>query len=598
MVSRLYRSLLAGDSDRKTVVDLSVPNNVDKNILAVSDVHFIEIEALRSAAEKSRSHREREKTKAGAIIDRRIYAYRAHWHERQVERALAHIPDEVRAVKERAVEEVFAKDFAQLDPAAQELVLKMLGYMEKVCRHIPIKAAKAIALHAQKPHGHETGARPAPVSLRPLTPVPRRNRKHFPSGICTSQTPRPDGFYRKTGRAGQHAPHVVFSEHFDACFTAGLPQQPMSFILKMAWRDSRRNRARLFLFISAITVGIAALTAVRSFSVNLTADIDREAKTLLGADLLVDANQEAPDSLLRMLELPGGERADVTNFMSMVRFPANGGTPALADQGAGRQLSLLRQVEKQPGELVEDVPQRKNRAGRPRADAPVRHPPGRQHTGRQRDLRHRRRTAVLSRQGGHRFQHCAGGVHPRRLARQHGPHPARQPRGLQYFYKMPAGTDPEALVKPLEKQMENAGLGWDTVEERKRNIGKAFGNFGTFLNLVGFIALLGCIGVAGAVHIYIKDKLPTVAILRCLGASGRKAFCVYLVQVAGIGLLGALAGAALGALIQKFLPWVVRDLPAHRQREHRPVVACHGAGRGAGAFGGHPVRAAAAFRHP
>ena len=49
----------------------------------------------------------------------------------------------------------------------------------------------------------------------------------------------------------------------------------MRFILKMAWRDSRRNRARLLLFISAITVGIAALTAVRSFSINLLSDIDR-----------------------------------------------------------------------------------------------------------------------------------------------------------------------------------------------------------------------------------------------------------------------------------------------------------------------------------
>lgn len=39
----------------------------------------------------------------------------------------------------------------------------------------------------------------------------------------------------------------------------------MSFILKMAWRDSRRNRARLFLFISAITVGIAALPATIQF---------------------------------------------------------------------------------------------------------------------------------------------------------------------------------------------------------------------------------------------------------------------------------------------------------------------------------------------
>ncbi len=126
---------------------------------------------------------------------------------------------------------------------------------------------------------------------------------------------------------------------------------------------------------------------------------------------------------------------------------------------------------------------------------------------------------------------------------------------------MPATADPDALIKPLEKTLEKANLDWDTVQSRKQSIGAAFGNFGTFLNLVGFIALLlGCIGVAGAVHIYIKDKLPTVAILRCLGASGRKAFYVYLLQVAGIGLLGAVVGAVAGSLIQKLLPVLVKDL--------------------------------------
>src|SRR5690349_7634203 len=109
----------------------------------------------------------------------------------------------------------------------------------------------------------------------------------------------------------------------------------MRFILKMAWRDSRRNRARLLLFISAITVGIAALTAVRSFSVNLMGDIDREAKTLLGADLLLDANQPAPDSLLAHFDKPENEKAKVLNFVSMVRFPKNGGT----------RLSLVRSLE-------------------------------------------------------------------------------------------------------------------------------------------------------------------------------------------------------------------------------------------------------------
>lgn len=146
----LYRDLLARDTSRKTVVDLSVPNNVDKRILVEHAVQFIEIENLKAVANENLAHRERERVKAEAIIEQRIYAYRALWHERQVERSLAHIPDEVRAVKERAVNEVYAKQFAQLDPSAQELVLQMLGYMEKKCVAIPIKAAKAIALKGRK----------------------------------------------------------------------------------------------------------------------------------------------------------------------------------------------------------------------------------------------------------------------------------------------------------------------------------------------------------------------------------------------------------------------------------------------------------------
>ncbi|MBP6825538.1 MAG: FtsX-like permease family protein [Saprospiraceae bacterium] len=335
----------------------------------------------------------------------------------------------------------------------------------------------------------------------------------------------------------------------------------MSFVLKMAWRDSRRNRARLFLFISAITVGIAALTAVRSFSVNLTGDIDREAKTLLGADLLVGANQPAPDSILAKFNTGGTERSTITNFMSMVRFPGNGGTrlsQIRALEGGypyygkwktspenswqtfrtGKKAlvdhALMLQFNIRPGDSIQvgnvifpiegDLLSSPGRAGIASSIAPVVFIPEAWLDS----------TGLIQR--GSRVDY-------------------------QYFYKMPDGTDPEVIVKPLEKQLDSANLDWDTVESRKKSIGAAFGNFGTFLNLVGFIALLlGCIGVAGAVHIYIKDKLPTVAILRCLGASGRKAFYVYLVQVAGIGLLGALTGAVAGSLIQKILPWIVRDL--------------------------------------
>lgn len=145
----LYDHLLAGESRPKTVVDLSVPNNVDKQILAEYRLHFVEIEGLKAVASENLAHRERERVKAEAIIVQRILDYRALWHERQIERSLAHIPDEVRAVKERAINEVFGKELAQLDPDAQALVLKMLGYMEKKYVAIPIKAAKKIALQAR-----------------------------------------------------------------------------------------------------------------------------------------------------------------------------------------------------------------------------------------------------------------------------------------------------------------------------------------------------------------------------------------------------------------------------------------------------------------
>ncbi|MFQ5448344.1 MAG: hypothetical protein ACE5FF_15575, partial [Saprospiraceae bacterium] len=46
-----------------------------------------------------------------------------------------------------------------------------------------------------------------------------------------------------------------------------------NWLLKMAWRDSRRNRGRLLLFISSIVIGIAALVAINSFSGNLQKDI-------------------------------------------------------------------------------------------------------------------------------------------------------------------------------------------------------------------------------------------------------------------------------------------------------------------------------------
>jgi len=62
----------------------------------------------------------------------------------------------------------------------------------------------------------------------------------------------------------------------------------IAWLFKMAWRDSRVNRFRLLLFISSITMGIAALVATFSLGDNVLYEINRQAKTLVGADLSIE----------------------------------------------------------------------------------------------------------------------------------------------------------------------------------------------------------------------------------------------------------------------------------------------------------------------
>ena len=59
----------------------------------------------------------------------------------------------------------------------------------------------------------------------------------------------------------------------------------IKWLVKMAWRDSRKNRSRLLLFISSVILGIAALVAIYSLADNLNRAINLQAASLIGADL-------------------------------------------------------------------------------------------------------------------------------------------------------------------------------------------------------------------------------------------------------------------------------------------------------------------------
>jgi putative ABC transport system permease protein len=100
-----------------------------------------------------------------------------------------------------------------------------------------------------------------------------------------------------------------------------------------------------------------------------------------------------------------------------------------------------------------------------------------------------------------------------------------------------------------------------TVAEDQQNLNDALGRLAGYLGLVALIALLlGGIGVASGVVVFIRQRLDTIAVLRCLGASAGRVLAIYLTEAAAMGLAGSLLGALLGLGAQQLLPGLLAGL--------------------------------------
>ena len=56
-----------------------------------------------------------------------------------------------------------------------------------------------------------------------------------------------------------------------------------------------------------------------------------------------------------------------------------------------------------------------------------------------------------------------------------------------------------------------------------------------------------------------KEKLASVAVLRCLGVASLDVLLIYLLEIVGMGFIGAAIGSILGTLLQFALPLVFAD---------------------------------------
>ena len=121
--------------------------------------------------------------------------------------------------------------------------------------------------------------------------------------------------------------------------------------------------------------------------------------------------------------------------------------------------------------------------------------------------------------------------------------------------KLPNSIELEKALVLLESGLPDKTISIRTYKDVQSSLSSSIDRMGQYLGALGVIALLmGGIGVAMIVRTFMAQKLDTLAIMNCLGASSRTLFKVYLLQSFLMGLAGSLLGVGIGFFLTYLLP--------------------------------------------
>lgn len=147
-----FVKLLGEDKGRKVLIDLALPGDFDPAIFDDSPIHVdhINIEELRLTAERNMAERSREISRCEEIIDNNMHEFHEMYHTRQIELAMRQIPASVKEIRQRAIDQVYAKELESLNPESREVLNKIMDYMEKKYISVPMKMAREVMLNGKK----------------------------------------------------------------------------------------------------------------------------------------------------------------------------------------------------------------------------------------------------------------------------------------------------------------------------------------------------------------------------------------------------------------------------------------------------------------
>ena len=333
------------------------------------------------------------------------------------------------------------------------------------------------------------------------------------------------------------------------------------WLLKMALRDGKASSRKLLLFMASIVLGIAAVVSIQSFSNNLKENIALQSKSLMGADYIIDAEDLPNERVSFIMDSLGGPEAEEISFASMAAFPGREGTKLVRVRGIKGDFPFYGELETEPTSARTEYQEK----GAALLDATVMlqlgiKPGDKIKIG---NVELPVAGALKSVPGSAAiFSSIAPPVIiPHRLIEKTGLVQVGSRIGYKYYFLADPKMDLEKFDEKLDPILDANDADLDTHTSTSERLGRRYENFGKFLNLVAFIALLlGCVGIASAIHIYIKEKLRSIAVLKCLGATKKQTFSIYLIQIAIIGLIGGIAGTLLGLILQQLFPLILQDI--------------------------------------
>jgi len=144
ITEEIYKKLLNGDTTKKVILDLAIPNDTAAEVINNFPVYYIEVESLKEVARKNIQERYDELVNAEHIIEENIKDFGLVLRQRKIEIAMSCVPQKIKEIKHTAINGIFAEEINNMDENSRLVLERVMDYMEKKYISVPMVMAKEI----------------------------------------------------------------------------------------------------------------------------------------------------------------------------------------------------------------------------------------------------------------------------------------------------------------------------------------------------------------------------------------------------------------------------------------------------------------------